>query len=117
MYWNMYHHNASSAQVAAGRAETKALNIQEHLNILEDKIDSLALICQAQWELIRDNTGLKEGDIEAKAQEIDMRDGKEDKKMGRKERLCSECQRPLHKRHDRCLYCGNALDNKHIYDV
>ena len=117
MYWGMYQSGSDTqAAMGAARAESAATNLREQLRILEDKVDSLALVCQAQWELIRDNTGLSEADIVAKAQEIDLRDGREDQRMGRARRDCPRCERPLHARHDRCLYCGHELGRDHVFD-
>lgn len=67
---------------------------------------------------MRDHTALTESDIEAKAQEIDLRDGKADQKMGSARRTCPSCQRVLHKRHDHCLYCGAMADDaRHRFNV
>jgi hypothetical protein len=92
--------------------------LEHRFRHLEQKLDHLALLCQAQWELMRDNTALTEADIQAKAQEIDLRDGQADGKMGSSRRPCSNCQRVLHQRHDHCLYCGAAArESAHRFQV
>ena len=54
---------AAGAAAAAGR---KAENVQEAVGRLERRLDRMALVCQALWELIRDNTSLGEDDLAAK---------------------------------------------------
>lgn len=102
---------------ASSRADSQVAALTDRIHALEDRIDALALLCQAQWEIIRDNTGLDDEAIAAKAQEVDLRDGTADGKMGRASRDCPACQRPLHTRHDRCLYCGHEVGNEHGFAV
>lgn len=45
--WGLYRSTTPDYHPAA---ETKATNNEERMRRLEDKLDSLALLCQAQWE-------------------------------------------------------------------
>ena len=85
--------------------------------MLEDKVDSLSLTCQALWEILRDRTKLTEEELLAKISEIDMRDGRADGKMGAKGGPCSKCGRVLNKRHLRCLYCGEHNEMDHAFQT
>ncbi|MDA3962141.1 MAG: hypothetical protein PF961_15220 [Planctomycetota bacterium] len=113
--WSMY--QGATIAGEAGRATSRSEHVADEVVRLSQKLDALALLCQAQWEIIRDNTGLSDEDIAKKAQEIDLRDGAADGKMGRVKRTCNACNRPLHRRHDTCLYCGAAQGRTHQFDV
>ena len=79
-------------------------------------MDSLAMTCQAMWELLRDRTDLTDEDIEEKLQEIDLRDGSADGKMTSTVGECPACHRTVNSRHDRCLYCGVEISKDHIFE-
>jgi len=116
MFWEIYQqrqiHRASKR---ASRAEGKAERVYLYIDQLEEKMDALALICQSMWELLSDRLPDAEQKLEAKIAEVDLRDGKRDGKLGRVETHCPSCQRPLHKRHRRCLYCGESLEREHLF--
>ena len=112
--WAMYR-QMSTVQRSASRAEGKAERVADRIRMLEDKIDSLALVCQGIWELLSESVPDAENALIEKVKEIDMRDGKLDGKMGRIQTHCSQCDRPLHKRHKKCLYCGHLMDGEHVF--
>ena len=99
------------------RAEAKAASVEDQVRIMQGNIDRLSLLCQAMWEIVSETTNLTEKDIEEKVMEIDLRDGKLDGKMGRIERHCPQCNRNLHRRHDKCLYCGHEVGRGHAFEV
>lgn len=116
MYWGIYHLRESArAQSAATRAQGKADRVQVYIDRLEDRVDSLALVCQAMWELLSESMPDATNRLDDKVREVDLRDGEMDGKMNRAERSCSNCQRALHKRHNRCLYCGEEMTGENIF--
>lgn len=118
MLWELYQQNQiHRAKDVASRAEGKILRTDEHIRILEGKIESLSLTCQAMWELLRDNTRLSEKDLDEKVMEIDLRDGVADGKMGGAARSCTECGRKVSGRHKKCLYCGTEIGKEHVFKV
>lgn len=87
----------------------------EKRNAYQDaQINKLNLICQAMWELIRDNTRLTEDDLLKKVKEIDLRDGVEDGKIT-PDQNCRKCNRRLQKRQARCLYCGEEIKQDGVF--
>jgi len=116
MLWEMYQYRAiNDASSKASIAETKATTTGRNLRLLEDKLDSLALTCQALWEILRERTKLTEEDLIAKITEIDLRDGKEDGRMGSAGIPCPRCKRTLSRRHDNCMYCGEEVGKSHLF--
>ncbi|HUG17900.1 MAG TPA: hypothetical protein VMM56_02915 [Planctomycetaceae bacterium] len=117
MFWELYQQSQiHGARSDAARAEGKAIRVEDELRRVYDRIDSLALICQAMWELIRDRTTLTDQDIERKVEEIDLRDGKADGKMSTPPRNCTQCGRVIARRHSRCLYCGVEFEKEHVFE-
>ncbi len=116
LYWSMSRPD-TVARTASARAEAKASNVQDQIRVMQDNVDRLSLLCQAMWELVSEKTNLTEQDIEEKVMQIDLRDGSLDGKMGRSQRHCPQCNRNLHRRHDKCLYCGYEVEREHAFDV
>jgi uncharacterized protein with PIN domain len=77
---------------------------------LTEDIQRLKLMNQAMWELIRDRARLTDKDLEEKALEIDLRDGKQDGRMSETALRCPSCNRVSSSRHWRCLYCGQDFE-------
>ncbi|MCK5000675.1 MAG: hypothetical protein KAS23_14125, partial [Anaerohalosphaera sp.] len=69
------------------------------------------MICEALWEILRDEHGYKLDDLHSKLYEIDMRDGVLDGKNKRKPTNCPNCNRTVSPRHPACIYCGQVIDN------
>lgn len=95
---------ASSAEKEAHKA---ARTVEDIATALEDKVDRLALICRAMWELIRERYNLSEEALFDKVTEVDLLDGSLDGKVRIPPKKCSRCGRTVSKRHMRCIYCGS----------
>ena len=117
MFWEIYRQSQiESAKTNESREQEKPSRVDDELSRVCDRIDSLALICQAMWELIREKTSLTDLEIERKIEEIDLRDGKADGKMSKHARKCVQCGRLNARRHTRCLYCGVEFEKEHIFE-
>ncbi|HOH28465.1 MAG TPA: hypothetical protein PLC40_02215 [Candidatus Hydrogenedentes bacterium] len=103
---------ASAAREAAAQAlRTSEINqaanlVRTDVNDLREQVERLALLTQSLWELLRERLPLTEAELEKKVQEVDMRDGIADGKLGRHPLRCPKCLRVSNSRHKRCLYCG-----------
>lgn len=84
---------------------------------LEEKIDKLALICRAMWEILGTHADISEDDLLKKVEEIDLRDGKLDGKLLQDAKRCRNCGRMLSKRHRTCLYCGTKEQFESVFDT
>jgi len=116
MLWEAYQYRAiHDASSKASNAQAKAENFTHAVRQLEGKLDALALTCQALWEILRDRTKLTEVELIEKITEIDLRDGKEDSRMGTRGAPCPRCNRVLSRRHDNCMYCGAEVGKPHLF--
>lgn len=75
---------------------------------LEEKVNRLALICRAMFELLQQTSGLSEDQLKAKIQEIDLRDGQADGRMTPQGKRCPKCDAMMSPKFGRCLFCGYA---------
>ena len=107
MIWDL-HQEMRIYQVdkAAIRADSQAHEATRYVRHLEAKVDRLALICRAMWEVLRENDNLTEEDLLKKVEEVDLLDGKLDGKVTIAPKKCSSCGRQMAPKHTRCLYCG-----------
>ncbi len=77
---------------------------------LEHEVQRLTLKNEALWELVRDRLQLTDADLEAKSQEIDLRDGIKDGEITITPLKCPTCGRVSSSRHWKCMYCGQEFE-------
>jgi len=73
---------------------------------LNEKIDRLAMICAAMFELLQPTTGITDVQLAAKIREIDERDTQADGRTTSRGRPCPKCGATMSPRFGRCLFCG-----------
>ena len=73
---------------------------------VEDKVDQLALVCQAMFELLHETSGISEDQLKKKIVEIDGRDGQVDGRITPRARKCPTCEATMSAQFRRCLFCG-----------
>jgi predicted Zn-ribbon and HTH transcriptional regulator len=98
--------SAGASDAARRDTSHTADRLQLEVLRLERKIDGLALVSQALWELVRQETGLKDTDIARKIEEVDLRDGRRDGRLLPQPVSCTKCGRPTPARQRTCMYCG-----------
>ena len=102
--------DAESKAASAGRDASQASErVETEVRRLEAKIDGLALISEALWELLRERAQLTDDDIRKKMEEIDLRDGIADGKITSVATTCTKCQRKTFTRSPVCMYCGEPV--------
>lgn len=117
VFWALQHYRMTHVEDKASRTRSEVEHSVRLMSALDERIDQLALKCQALWEIVRTETSLSDSDIRAKIHEIDMRDGVSDGKITNSGKQCSECGRTVGRRHERCLYCGKAADGKEVFET
>ena len=93
-------HQQTGSTSSGGRTDTE-------VQYLEDRLDRLSLICMAMWSLMQDKSALTEADLIERVKLLDLMDGKEDGKATRTVSKCAKCDRPMNRRHQKCIYCGH----------
>jgi len=107
----------SEAKASASRAREKAASVQDEVRVLSARLDRLALLSQAMWELVREQTNLTNEQILAKVREVDLRDGRIDGKLGRKIIDCPACGRMVSSVNRACIYCGVELPDPGLFQT
>ena len=105
--------NANSRAVSA---EHKADAADRGMQLMHARLDALALVCQAQWELLREQTDLTDELLREKMQEVDLRDGKPDGRLRATTIACGNCSRPVNSRRGMCIYCGDDMVTEQVFD-
>ena len=73
IFWVMHQQaQISRAQARAAGAQSSPESLQYHVRDLEERLDQMALKCQALWEIVRDSSGFSDSDIEQRISEIDL---------------------------------------------
>jgi hypothetical protein len=106
----------AGAAKAASSAQSKASSLQEEIQVIHKRIDRLKLVCNAMWEMIRDNTSITEDDVLAKVKEIDARDGLVDGRHSPSASNCRNCGRTVQKGQEKCQYCGTQVGFESVFD-
>ena len=115
-FWEKHQQWKKSRDNTLGQAHSKVISVQEELTYLRHKVDRLSLASQAMWELLRDNTSLKEEHLIKKVEEIDLRDGVRDGRIGHKPVSCPECGRVANSSRIECIFCGAELNREHAFE-
>ena len=96
------------AQHARDVARESAMSSDKTLKNTE----RLYLVVQAMWELLKDKAGLTDADLDAKVQEIDMRDGRLDGQDSTQTDplTCRQCGRTILSGQAQCSWCGTQAE-------
>ena len=105
------HMKAAIAEATASATHTTSNATRREVRCLEEELDRLELILEAQWSLLREKLGLTDADLKKRIREIDLEDGKLDGRVTRTPMTtCPQCQRQVSARDLSCVYCGEALN-------
>lgn len=117
MLWDLYQQyriEHIDQQLDNLRASAAALEGSSDLRAaarLDDKVNRLALICRAMFELMQASSGVTEDQLKAKIVEIDLRDGEADGKVTARAKRCPKCGAMISPQMGRCLFCGYQDDS------
>ena len=110
MFWDLIQHYQISQLDAkvdlvrdASSGDAIARDANKHL---VDKVEGLALVTRALFELLQESTGVSEDQLRAKITEIDLRDGQADGRVTPRPKRCPKCEAMMSPRFGRCLFCG-----------
>ncbi len=101
--------DSRDAKSAAADAQGEIRFLKDRLLCLEQSVERLSLATMAIAEILRDRFHITEVEIEARIEEIDLRDGKLDGRLRQPANECVHCRRTNAARRSNCLYCGESL--------
>jgi type I site-specific restriction endonuclease len=97
--------------------DSRAENLAERLQELEQRHEQLKLVTLAFWSLLRDHSGLLESDLRKYVEQIDLLDGKRDGKATTQQEKtrCTGCSRSVMGTSTVCAYCGTPLKRGGVF--
>ena len=100
------------AQVDAQHARDVARESAMSSDKTRKNTERLYLVVQAMWELLKDKAGLTDADLDAKVQEIDIRDGRLDGQDSTQTDplTCRQCGRTILSGQAQCSWCGTQAE-------
>jgi hypothetical protein len=110
MFWDLYQQyriEQTDNRITGLAGVTADMASRRELRALDDKINQLAMVCRAMFELLQQSTGLSDKDLMAKVLEIDLRDGRRDGRMTPTPKRCPKCEAMISPKFGRCLFCGH----------
>src|SRR5262245_9966616 len=109
MLWDLFqHYQINQLDAKLDRVQltaSESIIARDANKHLVDKVEFLALVSRALFELLEETTGVSEDRLRAKITEIDLRDGQADGRMTRKAKKCPKCDAMMSPRFGRCLFC------------
>jgi len=84
---------------------------------VDDRLDRLVLLCEAMWELVKEETELTDDDLAAKFLERDESDGRRNFRRQRVAQPCSSCEAKVPPTRVRCQFCGESAVLASLFDL
>ena len=103
-------------EAVSRKAHRDTLDLEREIHLLQQQVGRLALASIAMAEILRDHLGISSEVIEAKIQEVDLRDGKLDGTFRPSAKTCTDCGRVSGSMNATCLYCGTPLPKQSFLD-
>jgi hypothetical protein len=116
MLWDLLQqHQIKNTQDAVTKTTDSVIQTEGDVRILNRKVETLMLACQAMWELLREQGRLTDEQLLRRMQDVDLRDGTPDGKMRPDASTCPACAR-LNRARASCVYCGGPLPpGQHVF--
>lgn len=99
------------------KTEQTTGDVREEVKELEKRVDRLALLSQALWELLRTHSDVTDVHLRAKIDEIDRRDGRKDGKISPMLSNCPKCGKPMNCAISGCAYCGGTNPRQNVFKI
>jgi len=103
-------------EIIASRKDTQ-LVLEKITHSLDERVNRLALICEAMWQLIKEQTELNEDDLKKRITKIELQEGRLEGKINRTvsrelPQICPECGARLSRKYNHCQFCGYKSQKK-----
>lgn len=103
--------SGSKALETAKLLQDESQRAQAEIDRLKRKVESLSLISQAMWRLLGPRLELGDDMLRRQVQEL---------AAGHRDDIpptaCISCQRPIHVRKKKCVFCGATQPERDIFD-
>ena len=100
-------HTPGTASATAHEAASAARQAKSQVEGLEQDVERLLMITEALWSILKEVHGYDDRELFRRVVDIDMRDGRLDGKVAKKEAPnCPHCGRKMIGAKPMCLYCG-----------
>ena len=108
--------NSSTSRHLTNEIVSRAHRVNNDFRGVDDRIDRLALLCEAMWQVIVEETNISEEDLKKKVADLDMSDGR---KNFRRQRMASpcECGAKVPPVSVTCQFCGAPAMGGSPFDV
>ncbi len=117
MIWQAYQHtDIAGLANATEKVDRKTGRVEEDLRNTQRQVERLSLVCQAMWELLREQADFKDEDLEEKILEIDLRDGKINGRIRVTILECGNCGRKTNSKRTNCIMCGAPIERPHQFE-
>lgn len=103
----------SEAEIKASQAASNAADTREKIQSLEKRIDRLVLLNRVLWSVLQEQTGMTEADLVERLEGLTEVVTEARKATAR---TCPRCQRTMHPKQSRCLYCGTQRTYDSVFD-
>lgn len=75
---------------------------------IDEKIDRLALICQAMWELTIENSNISQQDLLNKTRKLGLFTISFSRELENIPKKCVKCGKTVSPKYKKCIYCGSS---------
>ena len=111
MFHPVYGGHDRAARSTARSARSEASQAKAQAAEVKFDIERLLMITEALWMFLKEEHGWTDEQLQEKIQEIDLRDGKIDYRVGPSPpTYCPDCGKTLMKKRPFCLYCGTTVE-------
>lgn len=112
IFWagHIIHAAAEAAERHAAVGSSRSSSQSSDVQYLQKEVARLEIICQALWELMKDQLSVTDEQLMSHIAELDLADGRADGKVSAKGPIaCPNCGKANSRRHQYCMYCGESV--------
>lgn len=115
IFWDIHQqHQINSVSASTDRVAGQSERMSVELRDMRRELNRVTIACQALWELVRENTDITEAMMAERMQDVDLRDGVADGKMGPQIIACASCGAKTNTRRGHCVMCGETVQGDHL---
>ena len=101
---------ADAAHPGGGVADALAERALQESQRVRADIERLLMMCEALWDILREQHGYSDEELFRRITEIDLRDGRADGRVAPSPPVhCEACGHVVSKHRPICLYCGKPM--------